>query len=168
MFDATPLIYLAKISLLEAALDACEAFVTESVEKETTENTEYPDALVIKDSIERGLLKVHSPKNEAKIAALARHPEIHLGEAETLVSAEELKAHAIIDDQEAKAVAKMYHISTHPGTLYILLRLVATGRLRPSEAEEKLDQMISVGLYLDPRTHVAAKRKLREYQTHQA
>ena len=165
VFDATPLIYLAKTSLLEAALESCEAFATETVRKETTENTDYPDAVIIRDSIEKGLLKIHSPGNEAKMKALSRHPEIHLGEAETLASAEELKATAIIDDEEARAVAELYNIPTRPGTLYILFRLTATDRLDAPTAEEKLDQMINAGLYLDPRTLVAAKRKLREHQT---
>ena len=54
VFDSTPLIYLAKTSLLEAALESCEAYTTKSVMKETTENTDYPDAITIKDSVERG------------------------------------------------------------------------------------------------------------------
>jgi len=161
VFDSTPLIYLAKTSLLEAALESCEAYTTNSVMKETTENTDYPDAITIKDSIERGLLKIHSP-GEAKIKALTRHPEIHLGEAEALASAEELGAYAIIDDKEARAVAELYNIRAHPGTLYVLFRLVAMRKLDAEVAEEKLDQMVDAGLYLDPRTLIAAKNKLRE------
>ncbi|MBL7168158.1 DUF3368 domain-containing protein, partial [Candidatus Bathyarchaeota archaeon] len=61
--------------------------------------------------------------------------------------------------------AELYNIPTRPGTLYILFRLTATDRLDASTAEDKLDQMINAGLYLDPRTLVAAKRKLREHQT---
>jgi predicted nucleic acid-binding protein len=161
VFDSTPLIYLAKTSLLEAALDSCEAYTTKSVVNETTENTAYPDAITIKDSIEKGLIKIHSP-GEAKIKALSRHPEIHLGEAEVLVSSEELGAYAIIDDKEARSVAELYNIRTRPGTLYILFRLVAVGKLGKEEAEEKLDQMVNAGLYLDPRTLIAAKNKLRK------
>lgn len=165
VFDATPLIHLAKTSLLEAALESCEAFATETVRRETAENTDHPDAVIIRDRIEKGLLKIRSPVNEAKTKALSRHPEIHPGEAETLALAEELKATAIIDDKEARAVAELYNIPTHPGTLYILFRLVATDRLDASTAEEKLDQLINTGLYLDPRTLVAAKHKLRERHT---
>ena len=164
VFDATPLIHLAKTGLLEAALDSCEAYTTRSIVRETTENTDYPDALIIKDSIDRGLLKIHSPE-EAKTKALGRHAEIHIGEAEALASAEELGAHAIIDDREARAVAQLYDIRTRPGTLYILFRLVALGRLEAVAAEEKLDQMVNAGLYLDPRTLVAAKNKLRKPST---
>jgi predicted nucleic acid-binding protein len=161
VFDSTPLIYLAKTSLLEAALESCEAYTTKSVMRETTENTDYPDAITIKDSIERGQLRIHSP-GEAKVKALTRHTELHLGEAEVLASAEELGAYAIIDDKEARSVAELYDIRTRPGTLYVLFRLVAVGELDPRTAEEKLDQMVDAGLYLDPRTLIAAKNKLRE------
>lgn len=160
VFDSTPLIYLAKTSLLEAALESCEAYTTESVVKETAENTDYPDAITIKDSIERDQLRIHSP-GEAKVKALTRHPEMHLGEAEVLASAEELGAYAIIDDKEARSVAELYNIRAHPGTLYVLFRLVATGKLDAKVAEEKLDRMVDAGLYLDPRTLIAAKNKLR-------
>ena len=160
VFDSTPLIYLAKTSLLQATLESCEAYTTESVVKETTEKTDYPDAITIKDSIERGLIKIHSPR-EAKIKALTRHPEIHLGEAEVLASAEELGAYAIIDDKEARSVAELYNIRAHPGTLYVLFRLVAIRKLDAEVAEEKLDRMVDAGLYLDPRTLIAAKNKLR-------
>lgn len=162
VFDSTPLIYLAKTSLLEAALESCEAYTTTSVMKETTENTDYPDAITIKDSIERGQIKIHSP-GKAKVKALTRHPEIHLGEAEVLASAEELGAYAIIDDKEARSVAELYNIRAHPGTLYILFRLVATGKLEAEAAEKKLDQMVNAGLYLDPRTLISAKNKLTKY-----
>jgi predicted nucleic acid-binding protein len=161
IFDSTPLIYLAKTSLLEAALESCEAYTTKSVIKETTENNDYPDAIMIKDNVERRLLKIHSP-GEAKVKALTRHTEIHLGEAEVLASAEELGAYSIIDDKEARSVAELYDIRTHPGTLYVLFRLVAIRKLDAEVAEEKLDQMVDAGLYLDPRTLIAAKNKLRE------
>lgn len=161
VFDSTPLIYLAKTSLLEAALESCEAYTTKSVMKETTENNDYPDAITIKDSIEKGLLRIHSP-SEVKIKALTRHTEIHLGEAEVLASAEELGAYAIIDDKEVRSVAELYDIRTHPGTLYILFKLVAMKKLDAEVAEEKLDQMVDAGFYLDPRTLIAAKNKLRE------
>jgi predicted nucleic acid-binding protein len=161
VFDSTPLIYLAKTSLLEAALESCEAYTTKSVMRETTENTDYPDAITIKDSIERGQLRIHSP-GEAKVKALARHPEMHFGEAEVLASAEELGAYAIIDDKEARSVAELYDIRTRPGTIYVLFRFVAIRKLDATVAEEKLDQMVDAGLYLDPRTLIAAKKKLRE------
>ncbi len=160
VFDATPLIYLAKTSLLEAALESCEAYTTNSVMKETTDNTSYPDAITIKDTVLKELLRIHTPSKD-KIKALSRHTEIHIGEAEVLASSHELGAYAIIDDKEARAVAKLYDIHTHPGTLYILFRLITLNKLNTVMAEEKLDQMINAGLYLDPRTLIAAKNKLR-------
>jgi predicted nucleic acid-binding protein len=162
VFDATPLIILAKTSLLEHALESCEAYATDQVVKETTENTDYPDAHIIKDCIDRESLKIHSVRNTEKIKTLTRHPEIHLGEAETLTAVEELDAAAVIDDKEARAVAELYNIKTHPGTLFILFRLIQTGKLDRETAETKLDQMINAGLYLDSRTFIAAKNKLRE------
>jgi len=124
VFDATPLIYLAKVGLLEIALDLCEAYTTRFVEVETTTNFSYPDAIKIKDCIKKGGLQIYQPTVE-NVKVLSRHSEIHRGEAEVLAAARELEAFAIIDDKEARSVAKIYEIQTHPGTLFILFELVA-------------------------------------------
>ena len=69
--------------------------------------------------------------------------------------------YAIIDDKEARSVVELYDIRTHPGTLYVLFRLVAVRKLDAKVAEEKLDRMVDAGLYLDSRTFIAAKNKLK-------
>lgn len=63
-----------------------------------------------------------------------------------IARAEELGAYAIIDDEEARSVAELYDIRTRPGTLYILFSLVTAGKLGSEAAEEKLDQMVNMGL----------------------
>ena len=162
VLDATPLIHLAKVGLLEVVLDSFEVYAAESVVAEVTQGEGYPDAKIIQGAVENGLLKVHRPLDGEFVRALLRHSEMHAGEAETLASAVDLGATAVMDDGVARAVARVYGIRTRPGTLYMLFRLVAAGKLDATSAEGKLDEMVKCGLYLDSRTLVAAKEKLRE------
>lgn len=148
--------------MLTRVLDAFEAYAAESVVAEVTRGEGYPDAVVIRGLSEEGRLKVIRPSKVGLVSALMRHGEIHMGEADTLGSAVELDAAAIMDDRVARAVARLYNIRTRPGTLYLLFRLVAVGELDASTAEVKLDEMVKTGLYLDSRTLLAAKEKLRE------
>jgi len=161
VLDTTPLIHLAKAGLLEAVLDSFEVIVTERVLDEATRGDGYPDAVVIRGAADEGRIKVHEPSDRDVVDALMRHREIHGGEAETMASAAELGATAVMDNGVARAVAEVYGVSTRPGTLYILFRLVSLGLLDPGDAEERLDQMVKTGLYLDSRTLIAAKEKLR-------
>jgi predicted nucleic acid-binding protein len=162
VLDATPLIHLAKAGLLEATLCSFEVIVAERVLDEVTRSGDHTDAVIIRGAADEGRIKVHKPRDGDMVRALMRHREVHRGEAETMASAAELGAAAVMDNGVARAVAKLYGVPMKPGTLYILFRLVSLGLLDPRDAEDRLDQMVKTGLYLDSRTLIAAKEKLRE------
>ncbi|HKM50498.1 MAG TPA: hypothetical protein VJZ75_04905 [Candidatus Bathyarchaeia archaeon] len=84
-----------------------------------------------------------------------------MGEAETLAAANELNAFAIVDEAEARAVAKSYGIKTRTETLFLLFRLLALKRIETSECERILDNLVESGLYLDSHTYIRAKQKIR-------
>ena len=161
VLDATPIIHLTKAGLLEATLGSFEVFVAERVLDEVTRGGDHPDAVIIRGAADEGRIKVHKPGDGDIVRALMRHREVHRGEAETMAAAAELGAAAVMDNGVARAVAKLYGVQTHPGTLYLLFRLVSQGQLDPRDAEDRLDQMVKTGLYLDSRTLIAAKEKLR-------
>ncbi len=161
VLDATPIIHLTKAGLLEATLGSFEVFVAERVLDEVTRGGDHPDAVIIRGAADEGRIKVHKPGDGDMVRALMRHREVHRGEAETMAAAAELGAAAVMDNGVARAVAKLYGVQTHPGTLYLLFRLVSQGQLDPRDAEDRLDQMVKTGLYLDSRTLIAAKEKLR-------
>ena len=86
---------------------------------------------------------------------------MHVGEAETLAAAKELNAIALVDEAEARAIAKTYGISTRTGTLFLLFRLLALRRIGATECESILDELVESGLYVDSQTLIRAKQKIR-------
>ncbi len=160
--DATPVIHFAKIHRLELILGICQPFITTEVYRETVERGQgRPDALSIRDAVERGELKVYDVRDRTAVRALQRHPEIHMGEAETLAAAKELNAYAVVDEAEARAIAKTYGIRTRTGTLFLLFRLLALKRIEPTECESILDELVESGLYIDSQTLIRARQKIR-------
>ena len=164
ILDATPLIHLTKAGLLEPTLKSFQVTTSERALEEATRGQTHPDAVIIQAAADQGHIKVHKPGNSQLVQNLMRHREIHIGEAETMASAAELHAPAVMDNGVARAVANLYGIPTKPGTLYILFTLVSLGQLSPEDAETRLDQMVKTGLYLDSRTLIAAKEKLKSLQ----
>jgi predicted nucleic acid-binding protein len=162
VLDATPIIHLAKVEKLKLILGICEAYMTREVYKETVEQGQgRPDALAIRDAVERRELKVYDVRDRNVVKMFQRHPEIHAGEAETLAAAEELNAFAIVDEAEARAIAKSYGIKTRTGTLFLLFRLLALKRIEAVECEKILDELVGSGLYIDSHTFMRAKQKIR-------
>jgi predicted nucleic acid-binding protein len=161
VLDATPLIHLAKAGLLEAALGSFEVIMAEGVLEEVTRGEAHPDAVIIRGAADEGRIKAQRPRDGGVVRALMRHREIHGGEAETMALAAELGAAAVMDNGVARAVARLHGVPTRPGTLYLLFRLVSLGMLSSADAEERLGRMVKSGLYLDSRTLIAAREKLR-------
>ena len=162
VLDATPIMHFAKIDKLKLVLSICDAYMTGEVYRETVERGQgKPDATVIRDVVEGGELKVYDVRNRNVVKMFQRHPEIHMGEAETLAAAKELNALAIVDEAEARAIAKAYGIKTRTGTLFLLFRLLALERIEASECERILDELVESGLYIDSHTFIRAKQKIR-------
>ncbi len=61
---------------------------------------------------------------------------MHMGEAETLAAAKELNGFAIVDETEARTIAKAYGVKTRTGTLFLLFRLLALKRIRIRRVRE--------------------------------
>ena len=163
VLDATPIIHFAKIDRLRLVLGICEAYMMREVYRETVERGEgRPDATVVRDSVEHGELKVYDVRDRNVVKMFRRHPEMHMGEAETLAAAKELNAFAIVDEAEARTVAKAYGVKTRTGTLYLLFRLLALKRIDSPECESILDELVESGLYIDSHTLIRARQKLKQ------
>lgn len=161
VLDATPIMHFAKIEKLSLILGICEAYIAREVYRETVERGgANPDAIVIRDAIERGELKVYDVRDRSLVRALQRHPEIHMGEAETLVAAKEIDALAVIDEAEARVIAKIYGVTTRTGTLFLLFKLLSLKRIDATECEDILDELVESGLYIDSRTLIRARQKI--------
>jgi len=163
VLDATPVIHFSKIGRLNLILDICNAFVTKEVYNETVVRGEnFPESVAIKESVESGSLKVYEVKTENRVKALLKYPEIHKGEAETIVAAEELGGTAIMDDKEARVIAKIYNVNTASGCLFLLFRLFKLRKMDANEAKSVLEGLINSGLRLDPETLLEAYRKIEQ------
>ena len=163
VLDATPIIHFAKIEKLNHVLGICEAYITKEVYREAVDRGEgRPDAMLIRDAVERGEIRVYDIRDRRPVDALLRHPEIHMGEAETLAAAKELNAFAVIDEAEARAVGKTYGIQTRTGTLFLLFRLLAAKRVKPEECLGILDELVESGLYIDSLTLTRARQKIEQ------
>ena len=164
VLDATAIIHFAKVGKLNLVCDICDAYITEEVYSETVESGRYPDSLIIRDVVDGGGLRVYDIKDKRAVEALSRHPEIHVGEAETLAAAKELDGLAVIDEKEARTLARIYGIRSAPGTLFLLFRLLSLEKMDAEDVDETLNNLIDSGLYLDPKTLLRAKEKLEEYR----
>jgi len=77
-FDATPIIHFARIGKLRLILDICEPYITREVYNETVEREETkPDALVVRDAIERSEIRIYDVHDRNLVKVFQRHPEIH-------------------------------------------------------------------------------------------
>ena len=164
VLDATPVIHFAKIGKLELVSGVCDAVLVGEVYREVATG-DYPDALLVRDLVDGGVLRVYEVVDRDIVDALLRFPGVHLGEAETLAASKFLGGLAVVDDAEARAVAEVYGIDAAPGTLFLLFKLLSSGVVGVEEAEEMLVSLVNHGLYLDPRTLLRAKMRLKEHAT---
>lgn len=148
VFDATPLIYLGKIKLLDKVTLFPEGkYITKSIFREVVERGKEigePEAFMIEQIIEAGIIKIKNPHNKKYIEHLADNPKIHQGDVDTLALASELGGIALLDDEEARGMAEMEGISHH-GTIYLLLRMKKMKLLTKKETLESLNEMIHQG-----------------------
>ena len=163
VLNATPVIHFSKIGRLNKILEVCEAFITKEVHDETVVRGErFPESLAIKEAVNSGRLKVYEVLAENCVKALLKYREIHKGEAETIVAAEELGGTAIIDDKEARVIAKVYNVKTALGCLFLLFRLLKLGKIDTSEAKRVLEELVNSGLHLDPESLLEACRRIEQ------
>lgn len=148
VFDATPLIYLGKVSLLEKVKQFPEnKYIPKSVYREvvdTGKENGRPDAFIIEKLVRNGSIKTRMPANKKYITHLRENPKIHEADADVLALAFELNGIALLDDEEARGMAETEGIEHH-GTIYILLRMVKMKLLTKEEALSCLNKMIRMG-----------------------
>jgi predicted nucleic acid-binding protein len=79
-----------------------------------------------------------------------------------LAAAKELNAPAIVDEAEARAIAKTYGITTRTGTLFLLFKLLSLKLIEATECERILDELAESSLYIDADTLIRARQRIRE------
>ena len=163
VFDATPLIYLAKAEAL-TYLDGLEPprFIPELVYEEVVTDGlahDYPDARRVERRVEAGTFDVESVENTALFERLAENPSVSDADVAVLALAAARSATAVMDEQYGREVADTEGIPTR-GTAYVLLSLVKQDAITAAVARATIDDMMDQGWYCSPNLYARIISKL--------
>ena len=169
VFDATPLIYLAKaggFGLLETT-DGPRLVPEAVYEEVVTDGVEagYDDARRIEQVVENGALEVVSVDvDDFPLATrLAHHPGLSDADIAVLACADARNAVAIMDEAVGRSAAEVEGVEAH-GTDFLILSAVKRGSLSPEEGRETIDAMIDAGWYVAPDLYTKIVRKLESFE----
>ncbi|MFB6100024.1 MAG: DUF3368 domain-containing protein [Candidatus Nanohalobium sp.] len=157
VFDATPLIYLAKARKLEEVEELeGEKLVPEEVYREVVEEGRgEPDAERIEKAVEEGIFEVVSAEIEGDSDFLSD------ADLQVLKVAEERDAIAVMDEENGRNVADIRGIETR-GTAFIVLRMQKRKVISEEEAKETVDSMIDEGWYCSTDLYKEIMKKVEE------
>ncbi|WP_129113457.1 DUF3368 domain-containing protein [Halegenticoccus tardaugens] len=163
IFDATPLIYLAKVDRLDPLydLDGSRA-IPEHVYGEVVEagiEGGHPDARRIERGVEDGLFEVVAVEETALLSRLRRNPNLSEADRAVLACAAANDGVAVMDETYGRDVAATEGITTR-GTAYLVLLLVTREAMGVDEARAAIDAMIDEGWYCAPDVYAKIVRKL--------
>ncbi len=173
--NASPLIYVAKISFLEALMKLYGKIIIpptvydEVVEKDTEKKA--PDALIIEEAVTKGFLQVVDLNEGARAEAevLTRTEDISVGEAEAIALAKQIKADLLIMDERSGTIAaRVWGLKT-VGLLGVIIEAMNRGAITFDELNTYYDRLTKTEFRLKHRDYVKAmelaervRRKLRE------
>jgi len=157
VFNSTPLIYLAKVSLTQLFTEIrLECITTSKVYHETVvqgKKRGLPEALLLEKLFKKKVIGIYEPKDREfvktliRIAADLEKQPLHEAEAEVLAVANELKGVAIVDDRAARSVASLFGIESH-GTGYVLGKIYLTSKIGKERLIHKIREMREQGWYI--------------------
>lgn len=163
VFDATPLIYLAKaehLELIDHIDEPCA--IPEPVYEEVVDTgieRGYPDARRIERAVENDVFDVVDAGETALAERLQDNENLSDADISVLAYADAHDAVAVMDETYGRDVAATEGIPTR-GTAFLVLRLVKREVLRSDEARETIDAMLDAGWYCAPDVYAAILRKL--------
>jgi len=165
IFDATPLIYLARVGLaglIEAM--PTQKFAARSVFREVVERGRAKglgDALVLARLFEGGAVTVADASDTAVLRTLARVRGLEEPDAETLAIAKERDYRAVVDDLLARKVARAYGVD-FVGTPHVIILGIESSLLTKEEAVNAIDRMIEAGWRCGPELYREIVRLIGE------
>ncbi|WP_066413892.1 DUF3368 domain-containing protein [Halorubrum aethiopicum] len=170
VFDATPLIYLAKAERIAVVETLSEPrLVPEPVYREVvTEGIDagYDDARRIEQAVERGQFEiVETDFDDSMIATrLDRHSGLSDADIAVLACADARDGIAVMDEAAGRSAAEVEGVETR-GTAYVVLSVVKRGDLSAEEGRETIDAMIERGWYIAPDLYTKIVRRLESFES---
>lgn len=165
VFDATPLIFLARIGLLAESLRLFSTcLIAETVKEEvvdTGRTVGAPETAELESLIAKGRLVIERVPRTPLGARLEANPRLSGGDRDCLVLASERTARLMADDAAVRSVANQLGLRLG-GTLYILHGLTDRGILAVAEAVDALDRLVDAGWYCSARLYRVARATLEK------
>jgi len=162
VFDATPLIYLAKVGRLDFVqhLDGSCVIPNRVYEEVVETGTEqgYPDARRIERGVEDELLNVVPVEPTALVSRLQRNDSLSDADVAVLACAAAHGGVAVMDEAYGRDVAATEGITTR-GTAYLVLVLASNGTISVDEARTVIDAMVEEGWYCAPNIYAKIIQK---------
>lgn len=150
VFDATPLIYLAKtdhLGLITHLDGSC--VIPQEVNAEVVETgieAGYPDARRIERRVEDDTLAVVSVEETQFFSRLQQNPDLSDADVAVFACAFEHEGIAIMDETYGRDVAATEGITTR-GTAYLVLHLAKQDIVSVARARTVIDEMVDEGWY---------------------
>lgn len=165
VFDATPLIYLAKAKRLSLVgeLDY-ECCLPERVYREVVQTgieEGYADARRVERAVEDGVLSVLAVEETVRFRRLRRYENLSAADVAVLTLADADDGTAIVDETYGRTVADAEGIPTR-GTAFLVLGLVRDGVISAEEARSTIDAMIDAGWYCAPDVYTRILGKIEQ------
>ena len=163
VFDATPLIYLAKVDRL-ALVQHLEAscVLPERVYEEVVETgleQGYPDARRIERSVDADRFDIVSVETTPLLSRLQDNSNLSDADVAVLTCADAHDGVAVMDETYGRDVAAAEGITTR-GTAYLVLKLASEGAISVDDARTVIDAMIDEGWYCAPDVYTKIIQKL--------
>lgn len=163
VFDATPLIYLAKVDRLvlvqqlEVSCGIPECVYEEVVATGLEEG--YPDARRIERSVDAGQFEIVTVETTPLLSRLQTNNNLSDADVAVLACADVHDGVAVMDETYGRDVAASEDITTR-GTAYLVLKLAKSGAISVGEARTVIDAMIDEGWYCAPDVYTKIVQKL--------
>ena len=162
VLNSTPLIYLAKIGLIDIISNLkADKITPTSVKHEVVDRGRArgaPEAEALSRLFDGKVIRLMQPKDESFLKSLFAIRGLAIADAEVLALAKEQRGIAIIDDKLARSVAKVHSIP-YSGTAYILISAVEENLISKKQAKNSLDEMIAQGWRCGPEDYAQILRK---------
>ena len=163
VFDATPLIYLAKVDRLALVrqLDV-SCVIPERVYEEVVEaglEQGYPDARRIERGVDADGFVIESVETTPLLSRLQENDDLSDADVAVLALADAHDGVSVMDETYGRDVAAAEGI-TPRGTAYLVLKLAGEGAMGVDEARSVIDAMVDEGWYCAPDVYAKIVRKL--------
>lgn len=167
VFDATPLIYLAKADRIDIVreLDGDCRIPRPVYEEVVTTGLEegYPDARRIERCTDAGVFDVVSTPETGLRDRLKQNPALSEADIAVLTCADAVGATAVMDEAAGRTVAEVEGVETR-GAACLVLLCAKRGRVSVAAARKTIDSMIDDGWHCAPDLYARIVRKLESLE----